>query len=343
MQLTAFDRNSLDIRPLCERRHDLNLSVVSRLEPRRGAACDEQLKIVAGRIIAAREKRASVILMMGGHVIRSGVQNYLIDLISRGYISCIATNGAGMIHDFEFALIGATTENVAKYIKQGQFGLWEETSRINEYINQGYRDNQGMGQAVGKAISEGDFPFKEVSVLAAGYRCGVPATVHVGIGYDIIHEHPNCSGAATGETSYRDFLRFVAVVENVEGGVVMNFGSAVMAPEVFLKALSMVRNKARKTGRSIAHFTSLVCDVRDLGCDFRTEPAKDDQAYYFRPWKTMLVRTVADGGESFYVRGTHSQTIPGLWKSINDLETRIGSSHRRRQSGQEPAADEKGG
>ncbi|HLB73319.1 MAG TPA: hypothetical protein VJJ98_04830 [Sedimentisphaerales bacterium] len=343
MQLTAFDRNSLDIRPLSERIHDLNLSVVSRLEPRRGAVCDEQLKIVAGRIIAAREKGASVILMMGGHVIRSGVQNYLIDLISRGYISCIATNGAGMIHDFEFALVGATTENVAKYIKQGQFGLWEETSRINEYINQGYRDNQGMGQAVGKAICEGDFPFKDISVLAAAYRCEVPVTVHVGIGCDIIHEHPNCSGAATGETSYRDFLRFTGVVENLEGGVVMNFGSAVMAPEVFLKALSMARNKARKAGRSITHFTSLVCDLRDLGRNFRAEASKDDQAYYFRPWKTMLVRTVADGGESFYVREKHSQTIPGLWNSINGLETRSGSSHRRRQSGQEPAADEKGG
>jgi len=343
MQSTAFDRSSLDIRPLSERRHDLNLSVVSRLDSRGGAVCDEQLKIVAGRIIAAREKKASVILMMGGHVIRSGVQNYLIDLIRRGYISCIATNGAGMIHDFEFALVGATAENVAKYIKQGQFGLWKETSRINEYINQGYRDNQGMGQAVGKAVCEGDFPFKDISVLAAGYQCGVPVTVHVGIGYDIIHEHPNCSGAATGETSYRDFLRFAGVVENLEGGVVMNFGSAVMAPEVFLKALSMARNKAHRQGRSITRFTSLVCDLRDLGGNCRAEASKDDQAYYFRPWKTMLVRTVADGGEGFYVRDKHSQTIPGLWNSINDLEIKSGSSHRRRQSAQEPAADEKGG
>lgn len=325
MQSAVFDRNSLGIRPLSGRKHDLDISVVTKPDPNGRFMSDERLSSVAGRIIRARENDAAVILMMGGHVIRSGVQRYLIDLMDRGYVSCIATNGAGMIHDFEFALIGATTESVARYISEGQFGLWKETGRINDYINQGYENGEGMGQAVGRTIYEGDFPFKDVSILAAGFRCNVPVTVHVGIGYDIIHEHPNCNGAATGETSYRDFLRFAGIVENLEGGVVMNFGSAVMAPEVFLKALSMARNKGHKSGRTISHFTSLVCDLHDLDCSLGADLSKDNPAYYFRPYKTMLVRTVADGGESFYIREQHIRTIPSLWNSINEQEVQIGS------------------
>ena len=278
------------------------------------------LDAVAGRIIDASVKRSSIIVMMGGHVIRSGVQRYLIDLMERGYVSCISMNGAGMIHDFEFALIGATTESVARYIRVGQFGLWKETGRINDIINEGYKAGKGMGEAVGEAIEKGDLPFRDISILAAGYRHGIPVTVHVGIGYDIIHEHSNCNGAATGETSYRDFLRFAGVVERLEGGVVMNFGSAVMAPEVFLKALSMARNSAHQRGKSIRHFATLVCDLHDLPEDFSAEPPKDSPAYYFRPWKTMLVRTVSDGGESFYVRGKHSDTIPALWDALNRAE-----------------------
>lgn len=320
-----FDRSGLDIKPLSERAHDLDASVIQPLGIDARVLANRDLQTVASRIVRARETGAPVILMMGGHVIRSGVQRYLIDLLERKYISCIAMNGAGLIHDFEFALMGATTESVARYVHEGQFGLWRETGRINDYINQAYREGLGMGQAIGRVILEGDFPFKGISVLAAGSRCGAPVTIHVGIGYDILHEHPNCSGAATGETSYRDFLRFAGVVERLEGGVVMNFGSAVMAPEVFLKALSMARNKAHQSGRSIRHFTSLVCDLYDLGDPRRTDISKDDHAYYFRPWKTMLVRTVADGGEGFYVRGRHAETIPSLWHHINQLETGNGS------------------
>ncbi|MBF0558788.1 MAG: hypothetical protein HQL08_08410, partial [Nitrospirae bacterium] len=137
------------------------------------------------------------------------------------------------------------------------------------------------------AIFDGDFPHKDISVLAAAYRLKVPVTVHIGIGYDIIHEHPNCDGAATGATSYKDFLQLAKVIENLEGGVIMNFGSAVMAPEVFLKALSMARNVAHQEGRCIKHFTTVVCDLHDLPDDCSKEPCKENPAYYFRPWKTM--------------------------------------------------------
>lgn len=310
-----FDRSQLTILPLDERRHDLNLTVIRPLEP--ATEIPEALKIVGGRIKRAKETGAAVILMMGAHILREGVQRYIIDLMEKGFISCIATNGAGAIHDYEFSLIGATTENVAHYIKNGRFGMWKETGRINDIVAEGARRKLGLGEAVGKVIEEEKFPHRDISLFAAGYRLGIPVTVHIGIGYDIVHQLPNCDGGAYGQTSYTDFLRFSRVVQFLEGGVVMNFGSSVMGPEVYLKALSMARNAARCEGKEIRRFTTLVCDLLELPDDFRGEAPKSDPGYYFRPWKTMLVRTVADGGESFYVRGGHAETIPALWTAVN--------------------------
>ncbi len=315
-----FNRRSLNLKPLNQRHSDLGLTVIRGLDSSISQKIKNNFLPIARRIIIAKERKASVILMMGGHVLRSGVQRFIIDLMEKGYISCIAMNGSGVIHDFEFALSGKTTESVSRYIRQGQFGLWKETGKINDYINKGYVDNIGLGEAVGKAISRGKFPYKDISLLARAWQLKIPVTVHVGIGYDIIHEHPNCNGAATGATSYRDFLIFAKAVENLEGGVVMNFGSAVMAPEVFLKALSMARNVARKKGKNIKHFTTLVCDLYDIRGNFKREPSKENAAYYFRPWKTMLVRTVEDGGRSFYVKGRHGDTFPALWAAINAAE-----------------------
>lgn len=320
MRFPLFERKILNIKPLSDRQHDLDISIISELNINKSSGIDERFKKIAKHIINAKRNNSSIILMIGAHVIRAGVQKYIIDLMKRGYISCLAMNGGGMIHDFEFAMIGATTEGVAKYIREGQFGLWKETGLINDYINQGYKKGLGMGEIIGQAIFEGKFPYKNISLLAAGYRLKIPITVHVGIGYDIIHGHPNCDGAAAGATSYRDFLYFTKIVENLEGGVVMNFGCAVMAPEVFLKALSMARNVAHQQGKAIKHFATIVCDLYELPDDFSKEPHKDDPAYYFRPWKTMLVRTVADGGESFYVKGKHLDTIPALWAAINEEE-----------------------
>jgi hypothetical protein len=144
----------------------------------------------------------------------------------------------------------------------------------------------------------------------------VPVTVHVGVGYDIIHEHPNCDGAALGTTSYRDFLIFTQTITQLQGGVLLNFGTAVMGPEVFLKALAMARNVAHQEGRRINRFTTAVFDLVDLGPDYHREAPKSDPRYYFRPYKTILVRTVQDGGESFYVRGDHRVTLPNLWRLV---------------------------
>jgi len=325
MSSPLFDRSALKIKPLTERTHDLDRSVVLDMEtPAAGEPCAE-IRTVARNMVAAREQGSGIILMMGGHVIRSGVQRFIMDLMTRGYISCLSMNGAGIIHDFEFALIGATTESVARYIQTGEFGLWEETARLNDIISQAYKKDTsaGMGEAVGEAIESGDFEHKDISLLAAAWRAKVPVTVHVGVGYDIIHEHSNCDGAAMGALSYNDFLKFAAVVQNLEGGVVMNFGSAVMAPEVYLKALSMARNLALQKGKEIRRFSTLICDLHDLPANYRDESPKDQSGYYFRPWKTMLVRTVADGGEGYYVRGDHRETIPALWAEVNRAEEEL--------------------
>jgi hypothetical protein len=311
MPYPTFDRARLKLRPLAERRHDITLDHLLPLgaTPPRD---DSRLDVIAERTAVARQSGRPVILMMGAHVIKSGVSRLVIDLIERGLITHVAMNGAGPIHDFELALIGATTESVARYISEGQFGLWQETGRINDLVRQGAAEGLGIGEALGRAIAEGDFPHRDVSILAAGYRARVPVTVHIGIGYDIIHEHPNCDGAALGAASYTDFLVFTRAVEELEGGVLLCFGSAVMGPEVYLKALAMVRNVAHQEGRTIARFTTAVFDLLDMPEDYHTEAPRDDPRYYYRPFKTILVRTVRDGGESFYVQGDHRTTLPGL-------------------------------
>ena len=162
--------------------------------------------------------------MMGAHVIKRGLSRFVIDLMERGLITHIGTNGAGAIHDFELALIGATTESVARYIQEGQFGLWQETGLINTAITDGVQDGLGLGESVGRMIYEDRFPYQDISILAAGYRLRIPVTVHVGIGYDIIHEHPNCNGADLGLASYRDFLIITQSITGLQGGVLLNFG-----------------------------------------------------------------------------------------------------------------------
>ena len=316
--IPQFDRSRLTLHPLADREHGLDRHIILPLAP--AGPVNQDLQTVAVRIAAARAKKAAVVLMMGAHVLRAGVQRYLLDLMEQGYLSVIAMSGAGVIHDFEYALIGATTESVARYIQRGQFGLWQETGRINDIVAEAARDRLGLGEGVGRVIEEERFPHRDISILAAGYRLGIPITVHVGIGYDIVHEHPNCDGAAYGATSYTDFLRFTQVLEALPGGVVMNFGSAVMAPEVFLKGLAMVRNVARRHGGQIFNFTTLVCDLQKLPQPYHHEASREDPAYYFRPWKTMLIRTVADGGESFYVQGHHAATIPQLWTALKSAD-----------------------
>ncbi len=312
----VFDRSRLRLRPLSERVHDFTHEQVIPLERPAPAFDDPQVAALADRIRAARQAGAPVVLSMGAHVLKVGLSLYVVDLVRQGWVTALALNGACVIHDFEMALVGATTESVAHYIRQGEFGLWTDTGRINSLAGEAVAEGIGFGERVGREIATGEFPYRPLSILAAAYESHVPATVHVGIGYDIIHEHPNCDGATLGAASYHDFLVFAEVVRHLEGGVFLNYGTAIMGPEVYLKALSMARNVARQEGKEICHFTTAVFDLIDLGNRLETEAPKSDPKYYYRPFKTVLVRTVADGGESFYIRGDHTATLPNLWRLL---------------------------
>lgn len=309
----VFDRSRLLVKPLGERMNDLEISRWMALSDVPPPFAHADLPVIAQRLEAARERGAARILMMGAHVLRAGVNRFLIDWMERGVITHIAFNGAAAIHDYELARIGATTESVARYIRSGEFGLWRETGELNDVIAEAAAEELGFGENVGRHIEASSFPHRDLSVFAAAYRTRVPATVHAGIGYDILHEHPNCNGAAVGAASYRDFLIFVRTVENLEGGVMLSFGSAIMAPEVYLKALAMARNVAHRENRAVRHFATGVFDMVPIGGDIHNELPKSDPGYYFRPHKTILVRTVADGGESFYFCGDHRATVPALW------------------------------
>jgi hypothetical protein len=315
-----FDRSKLLIKHLDERAHDMQLGYVLGLNDNPPEFSHPQLPEVARRLIAARRQGAARILMMGAHVIKMGASRYVIDLIERGFFSHVAMNGAGAIHDYELARIGATTESVARYIQTGEFGLWKETGDLNDVVLEAAELSLGLGENLGRHIDGGNFPHKDISIFAAAYRHSIPVTVHVGVGYDIIHEHPNCDGAALGTASYRDFLIYTRTVEGLEGGVMLDFGTAIMGPEVYLKALSMARNVARQRGRSLKHFTTAVFDLVPIQGDIHHELPKTDPGYYFRPHKTILVRTVADGGESFYFCGDHRATVPALRRALLEVK-----------------------
>jgi len=315
----CFDRSRLSLKPLAERVHDMHLADVLQLEDPVPAFSHPQLPELARRIVGAKRRGAACLLMMGAHVIKAGLNRYIIDLLERGFLTHVAMNGAGAIHDYELARLGATTESVARYIREGQFGLWRETGELNEWTREAAELSLGLGENLGRRIEASDFPHRDLSIFAAAYRLSVPVTVHVGIGYDITHEHPNCDGATLGAASYRDFLIFARRVENLEGGVLLSFGSAIMAPEVYLKALAMARNVAHQQGRSIRDFTTAVFDLVPIQGDLHHELPKTDPGYYFRPHKTILVRTVAEGGTSFYFCGDHRATVPALRRAL--LET----------------------
>ncbi len=313
----AFDRSKLIVRPLAERAHDMDLGYLLQVEEQAAqpdARLQQSLAVVAPRL-AGRGPSARI-LMMGAHVIKSGVSRQVIDLLRRGAFTHVAMNGAGAIHDFELARIGATTESVARYIRTGEFGLWDDTGILNDWAVDAASLGLGLGENFGRRIVAENFAHRDVSILANAYELGIPVTVHVGIGYDITHEHPNCDGAAYGQASYQDFLVYTKAVESLDGGIMVSLGSAIMGPEVYLKALSMARNVAHQEGRTIANFMTAVFDLVPIQGDVHSELPKSDPGYYFRPHKTILVRTVADGGQSLYVCGDHRVTVPALRKAV---------------------------
>jgi hypothetical protein len=312
-----FNRQALQLWDLAKRGHELVAQQVLPLDAEFEPFEHPELPELARLIVAARRAGRPVIAMLGGHPFKLGLSRYLIDLLERGLITHLATNGSGIIHDFELAASGGTSENVPKWIAAGQFGLWQQTSLLNQIIGMAAARGEGLGEGVGRFIEEQNLPHRALSVAAAGWRCGVPVTSHVSVGSDIIHAHPNCDGAALGAASYTDFLIFAHAAQDLEGGVFLNIGSAVTGPEVYLKALAMARNVARQHGQAIRDFTTAVFDLLPLPQGYRSgPPTKDHALYYYRPWKTILVRTVADGGRSYYFCGDHTRTIPTLWREL---------------------------
>ncbi len=312
-----FDRSRISLGELTERGHELTADQCLPLVPPARPYEDPQLEPLIERMAAARRNGRPVIVMMGAHPIKLGLSRFLVDLIERKIVTHLGTNGAGIIHDFELAAYGGTSESVARWIRLGQFGLWRQTGRLNDLVTEAAQRGEGLGEAIGRAIHQGRLPHADLSLAAAGWRAGVPVTSHVAVGCDIIHAHPNCDPAALGKATYTDFLIFSRSVEDLEGGVFLNLGISTIGPEVYLKALSMARNVARQQGKGVRDFTTAVFDLVELPSDWpEGPPSKAHPLYYYRPWKTILVRTVAEGGTSFYLCGDHRQTIPTLWDRL---------------------------
>ena len=260
------------------------------------AAKDFQALVSA--IVAAHRRGKPVLWMFGAHVIKVGLSPLLLELIKRKVVTAVALNGAGVIHDFELAFMGSTSEDVAAALADGSFGMAEETHRmINDAVRAGAKRGRGLGQAVGAMINARRLPYRNLSVLAMCARLRVPATVHVAIGTDIIHQQSSADGAAIGQASLADFRRLVSVVATLgDGGVVGNLGSAVILPEVFLKALSIARN----LGRQVKDFTAF---------DF-------DMIRHYRPAENVLRRPTLMGGRAIHITGHHELLIPLLAQSV---------------------------
>ncbi|MGD8540021.1 MAG: hypothetical protein PVI66_15000 [Candidatus Aminicenantes bacterium] len=254
----------------------------------------KDFKNFAKKVKAAKAGNKPIIFAMGAHVIKVGLNPLIIDLMRSGWISALALNGAGIIHDFEIAYAGQTSEDVSAQIKDGRFGMAKETGEIlNRAIAKGSRKKLGLGESVGAMISASDFSFKDLSLLSCAYELGIPVTVHVALGTDIIHCHPEVDGAAVGKTSLHDFFLFCALVEKLEGGgVFINIGSAVVLPEVFLKAVSSVRNR----GKSLDKFSTAVFDFN----------------LHYRPSENVVRRPLKNKKDGFYFIGHHEIMIPLL-------------------------------
>ena len=249
------------------------------------------IRSVIDAVVFAFENKKTVVFGMGAHVIKSGLSPIVIDLMERGIVTAVAMNGAGIIHDFEIAMTGRTSEDVAASITDGTFGMVRETcSFINSAISAAGRQGRGLGESVGMSIVDMNLPFTDKSILAAGIRCNVPVTVHVAIGTDIIHMHPDFDPKSAGQASHRDFRTFASIIASLEQGVYFNAGSAVILPEVFLKALTLARN----TGHTVENITTVNMDF----------------IRHYRPAANVVDRPTAGAGQGIHLIGHHEIMLP---------------------------------
>lgn len=289
-----IDLKKVKLYSISERMNRVSIKDFVNPESEIGPFEDEDLDRLAERIVESYRSGKKVILMSGAHLIKCGLSLYIIELMKKKIITHLALNGAGAIHDFEIAFIGATSEYVEQNLADGSFGMAKETGIINEIVK---KSRSGFGESVGRYIEE-NLEHRRFSILGNAYRLKIPATVHVAIGTDIIHQHPNFDGAATGRASYEDFRIFVASVSELEGGVIINVGSAVILPEVFLKALSTARN----LGCTVSKFTAANLDMID----------------HYRPRVNVVERPTAEGGKGFNIIERHEKTIPYLYKKVTE-------------------------
>jgi len=256
---------------------------------------------VVDAIVSAAARKRGVIVMLGGHVVKTGLAPLLITLMERGIITHVAMNGSAAIHDYEIARFGATSEDVAAGLKDGTFGMAEETGReMNDAFVAGSKNAQGMGEALGVALKNATLANPELSILFAARRLAIPATVHAAIGAEIIHQHPAANGAAIGDTSHRDFRKLAqSLVDIDDGGVVLNLGSAVIMPEVFLKALTIARNLGEGKPQNF-----VTCDL--------------DMTRHYRPRVNVVQRPTLQSGKGYEITGHHELMVPLLVWSVLD-------------------------
>jgi deoxyhypusine synthase len=257
----------------------------------------QNFKLIAAKIAECHRKNKTVLLGMGAHPIKVGLSPLIIDFMERGIIDALALNGAGVIHDFELAYMGETSEDVAASLKDGSFGMAEETGRfINAAINDGVREDLGVGAAVGKAIVKNHLPYRRLSILATASRLGIPVTCHIAIGTDIIHMHPKADGKALGDCSLRDFRTLTSIVATLGGGIYLNFGSAVILPEVFLKAVSVARN----LGHPLENLTTVNLDFLQ----------------HYRPLTNVVNRPTLQSGKGYHLTGHMEIMVPLLFGAV---------------------------
>jgi hypothetical protein len=318
MKIQPIDLSGVTTYPIAQRKNKVSLerdfaggisagmSVSSLLAALPKQLGGESLNAVIDAVVKARGTGKPVVIAIGGHVIKCGLQPVLKKLIDADIITAIAMNGSATIHDYEISLIGETSEDVGAVLHCGTFGMAEETGRdINAALKAGVADGLGYGEALGSFIVKSGNPHQEYSLLAACYNKGIPATVHVAIGTDIIHQHPDCDGAVLGQATFTDFRLFTQVVAGLgNGGVFINIGSAVIMPEVFLKALSIAQNM----GFHVDHFTT----------------ANFDMTQHYRPLQNVVKRPTAGDSRGLTITGHHEIMIPLLAAGILD---RIGGAH----------------
>ena len=257
----------------------------------------QNLRTIAGKIAECHRKNRTVLLGMGAHPIKVGLSPLIIDFMERGIIDALAFNGAGVIHDFELAYMGETSEDVAAALKDGSFGMGEETGAfINQAISEGSKNHLGVGAAVGQEILKARLPHRKLSILATAARLGIPITCHIAIGTDIIHMHPKVDGKALGDCSLRDFRTLTSVVATLGGGVYLNVGSAVVLPEVFLKAVSLARN----LGNPVRNLTTMNLDFLQ----------------HYRPLTNVVNRPTLESGKGYNLTGHMEIMVPLLFAGI---------------------------